>query len=274
MLTAPRSVSHRNRAARHGALLALGACALLLGCWGGWGCSRYSAQDLHGSDASAVAIADQVMGSLGGKAAWDTLCGLRWSFGSMLGDSVRSSRRHAWDKRTGQHRVDGVNRQGQHYTFIHTLGDTTNGMAWMDGTRIEGDSLHKLIKRAYALWVNDSYWMLMPYKLRDPGVTLKNAGDTTIAGVAYERLALTFANVGLTPGDHYWVYVNRANHRVERWEMVLQGDAPPPEAYTWEGWQEHGGLWFPTSHRRDSIDVFTNRVEVVSSFGPAEFSQP
>jgi hypothetical protein len=56
--------------------------------------------------------------------------------------------------------------------------------------------------------------------------------------------------------------------------MVLEGDSPPPEAYTWEGWQEHGGLWFPTAHRRDSIDVFTNRVEVVSSFGPAEFSQP
>jgi hypothetical protein len=70
------------------------------------------------------------------------------------------------------------------------------------------------------------------------------------------------------------VWVNRANQRVERWEMVLEGDAPPPESYSWEGWQEHDGLWFPTSHRRDSIDVFTNRVEVVSSFGPAEFSQP
>src|SRR5262249_46356317 len=217
--------------------LAIGLALLLAAC------SRYGAQDLRGSDASAVAVADQVMSTLGGHTAWDTLCGLRWSFGAMVGDSVRSTRRHAWDKRTGWHRVDGVNRMGQSFTIIHTIGDTTNGMAWVNGTRIEGDSLHKLIKRGYALWVNDSYWMLMPYKLRDPGVTLKDAGDTTLAGEAFQRLALSFDAVGLTPGDHYWVYVNRANHRVERWEMVLQGDQPPPEAYTWEGWERHDGLW-------------------------------
>ena len=237
-------------------------------------CTRKVATDLRGSDAHAVAVAEQVMTSLGGESAWDKVTGLRWTFGAMVGDSVRSSRRHAWDKVTGQHRVEGVNRLGQHFCIIHTLGDTTNGMAWMDGTRIEGDSLHKLIKRGYAMWVNDSYWMLMPYKLRDPGVTLHDAGDTTMAGTTYDRIALTFHDVGLTPGDHYWVFVNRANHRVERWAMVLQGDQPPPEAYTWEGWEQHDGLWFPTAHRRDSTDVFTNQIETVHAFRPAEFTQP
>ena len=97
---------------------ALVAAAVLLGA-----CARNAPRDLNGSDPRAVAIADQVMTALGGKKQWDSLRGLRWSFGSMLGDSVRSSRRHAWDRMTGQHRVDGVNRQGQSYTFIHTLGD-------------------------------------------------------------------------------------------------------------------------------------------------------
>src|SRR5262249_5630911 len=155
---------------------------------------------------------------------------------------------------------EGVNRAGQPFTYIHTVGDTTHGMAWVNGNAIEGDSLHKLIRRADAMWVNDTYWMLMPYKLRDPGVTLKYAGDTTIAGAMFDRLALSFHAVGLTPGDHYWVYVNRASHRVERWEMVLEGDQPPPVAYTWEGWQQQGGLWFATDHKRDSIDVFTNKI--------------
>jgi len=251
--------------------LAAGLVALLAGFTLG-ACSPPSGTD---SASRATALADRVMTALGGKQRWDSVHGLRWTFGSMLGDSVRSSRTHAWDRQTGQHRVEGVNRAGQHYVIIHTVGDTTSGMAWMDGQRIEdADSLHKLVKRGEALWINDSYWFLMPYKLRDPGVTLESAGDTTMDGASFDRLALSFTNVGLTPGDHYWVWVNRANQRVERWEMVLEGDAPPPVSYSWEGWQEHGGLWFPTSHRRDSIDVFTNRVEVVSSFGPAEFSQP
>lgn len=257
--------------ASRGLCLPLGllAAAFLFGA-----CAQHAAQDSSGSDPKAVAIADQVMAALGGKQRWDSLRGLRWSFGSMLGDSVRSTRRHAWDKLTGWHRVDGVNRQGQSYTFIHTLGDTSSGMAWVNGNQIEGDSLKKLIQRANALWVNDTYWMLMPYKLRDPGVTLKYAGDTTMTGNAYDRLTLSFDHVGLTPGDRYWVYVNRADHRVERWEMVLEGDQPPPEVYTWQGWEQHDGLWFPTAHMRDSTNVFTSKIETVQSFAPTEFQKP
>ena len=238
------------------------------------GCQSKPAADLGGSDPKAVAIADQVMDALGGKAKWDALAGLRWTFGSQVGDTVKSSRRHAWNKLTGQHRVDGVNRMGQTFTFIHTIGDTSTGMAWVNGNAIEGDSLHKLIKRAEALWINDTYWFLMPYKLRDPGVTLAMAGDTTMNGATYDKLALSFASVGMTPGDHYWAFVDRADHRVKYWEMVLEGDTPPAVGYTWGGWEEHDGLWFPTEHRRDATNIFTNNVETVSSFAPGEFEKP
>ncbi|HEY2955601.1 MAG TPA: hypothetical protein VGK89_10185 [Candidatus Eisenbacteria bacterium] len=247
-------------------LLRLSAAALLA-------LSTVSRAETPASDRKAVAIADQVMRALGSKQRWDALEGLRWSFGASVNDTVRSSRRHAWDKRTGWHRVEGKTRAGQSFCFIHKL-NSTEGKAWMDGVAIEGDSLQKLLKRANSLWINDTYWMLMPYKLRDPGVTLKYDGETRQGGARYDKIALSFANVGDTPGDHYWVYVNRASHRVERWEMVLQGDQPPPVGYTWEGWEQHDGLWFATAHRKDATNVFTNAIETVKEFGPAEFSAP
>lgn len=226
------------------------------------------------SDPKAVRIADQVMKGLGGEKAWNDLEGLRWSFGSSMNDTVRGvPRRHAWNKHTGMHRVDGVTRAGDKFTFIHHVGDST-GKAWMNGVPIEGDSLKKLIARAQSLWINDTYWMLMPYKLRDPGVTLQLAGEAKDGDTTWDKLALSFDHVGQTPGDRYWVFVNRANHRVEKWEMVLQGDQPPPVAYTWESWEEHGGLWFPTAHRQDKLNVFTNAVETVSAFPPGTFEQP
>ena len=225
------------------------------------------------SDRKAVAIADQVMKALGGKQRWDDLVGLRWTFGASVNDTVRNSRRHAWNKHTGWHRVEGKTRAGQSFCFIHRVG-TNEGMAWMDGVAIEGDSLQKLLKRANSLWINDTYWMLMPYKLRDPGVTLKYEGEAREGNARYDKLALTFENVGETPGDHYWVFVNRADHRIDRWEMVLQSDQPPPAAYTWEGWEQHDGLWFPTAHRQDKSNVFTNAIETVKEFKPAEFSAP
>lgn len=223
------------------------------------------------SDPRAVQIADQVMKSLGGAARWDALPGIRWSFGSSVNDTVRSVRRHAWNKHTGWHRVEGKTRAGETFVFIHNL-NTDEGKAWISGNAIEGDSLKTLLKRARSIWINDSYWMLMPYKLRDPGVTLADAGRDSSG--AYDKLALSFDQVGDTPGDHYWVYVNRRTHRVERWDMVLQGDQPPPRTYTWEGWEQHDGLWFPTAHRQGGVNVFTKDVETVREFKPGEFEAP
>ena len=225
------------------------------------------------SDPRAVAIADQVMVAMGGKDAWEKLPGLRWSFDVTVNDTLRSSRREAWDRKTDWYRVEGKTRAGQPFCFMRSLR-SDEGRAWMDGKSIEGDSLQKLLKRAKSLWINDTYWLLMPYKLRDPGVTLQYAGDTTVAGATYDRVALSFENVGETPGDHYWVWVNRGNHRVERWDMVLQSDQPPPKSYTWEGWEQHGGLWFATAHRQPPAVVYTRNLEIVSKFGDQEFRAP
>ena len=226
------------------------------------------------SDRKAVEIADQVMKALGGKPRWNKLRYLRWTFQVSVNDTLRPARRHAWDKHTGWHRVDGVNRAGQSYVYIENLGDST-GKAWVAGTPIAGDSLKKLMRSAHAYWINDSYWFLMPYKLRDPGVTLKYAGEARGAGGAVQdKLALSFEHVGLTPGDRYWVYVDRATHRVERWEHLLQGAEPPPVPWTWEGWEQHGGLWFPTAHKNENRIIHTRDVEASAQARPGEFQGP
>ena len=102
------------------------------------------------SDPKAVAIADQVMAGLGGKQRWDALVGLRWTFGASVNDTVKTTRRHSWNKQTGWHRVEGKTRAGQEFCYIHQLG-SDQGMAWVDGTAIEGDSLQKLLKRANSI---------------------------------------------------------------------------------------------------------------------------
>jgi hypothetical protein len=226
------------------------------------------------SDPVAIAVVRGVTRALGGRERWDALPGLRWTFGVSSHDSVRFSRRHAWDKLTGRHRVEGTLPSGTRFVFVHTLGDTVHGAAWLDGRAITGDSLHTFIRQANAMWVNDSYWFLMPYKLRDPGVILKSEGIVTDSAGTFDRLAMSFDHVGLTPGDRYWVDVNPATHRVERWEAMLQGRQPPPLRYTWEGWQEHDRLWFATEHRQGAVSVFTRDIVTVHAFPAHEFRTP
>jgi hypothetical protein len=225
------------------------------------------------SDPQAVAIADRVMEALGGKQRWAELRGIRWSFGFEQNDTVRSLRRHSWDKHTGWHRVEGKTRSGQPFCYVENIHDGT-GKAWVDGQAIEPDSAKKLMQTAKRMWTNDTYWMLMPYKLRDPGVILGYDGEVKDSTGTYDRITLAFDNVGQTPGDRYWVFVNRANHRIERWEYVLENQKPPPGKATWEGWEQHGGLWFPTAHRIESGNVFTRDIETVSEFRPTEFIAP
>jgi hypothetical protein len=236
----------------------------------------FAASETHAaSDPRALEVADRVMTALGGKARWDSLPGLRWAFGVMVDDTMRGGmRRHAWNKMTGWHRVEGMDRQGNNYVFIHKVG-SPEGMAWVAHRKIEGDTLQALLKRAQSLWTNDTYWLLMPYKLRDPGVNLGYAGEVKQDGVTYDKLTLSFENVGETPGDKYWVYVNRANNRVEKWDMVLQGDQPPPVSYTWEKWEQDGGLWFATYHRgAEKRIVCTLYPKTTARFNETEFTAP
>ncbi len=189
----------------------------------------------------AQVLADRVEAALGGREAWEKTRFLSFGFAER--------RMHWWDRYTGRHRLEGSDREGRKYLVLHDVDDRgrsdVGARAWLDGKAAEGDALAELVENAYAAWINDTYRLLAPYKLRDPGVTLSHAGTETIDGVEYEKLALSFAGVGLTPGDRYWLYVHPETSRVDRWAYVLEGPAnedgaPPPTAWEWRGWQQMG----------------------------------
>jgi hypothetical protein len=185
--------------------------------------------------AAASAIADQVMTALGGKPAWDGTHYLRFTFAGR--------RTHHWDKWTGRHRLEGTTQDGKKYVVLENI-NTHEGQAWLDGKKVEGDELKTWLDRGYGAWVNDTYWLLMPYKMKDPGVNLESAGTEQIDGKTYDKLHLTFGKVGLTPGDQYWAYINRDTHLMDRWAYLLQ-DQPrdaAPTAWLWQGWHKVGKI--------------------------------
>jgi hypothetical protein len=184
---------------------------------------------------TADSVADHLLHALGGQAAWDGTHYLKWTFAGR--------RTHWWDKYTGRHRVEGATKEGQKYVVLDNL-NTHEGRAWVDGKEVTGDEAKPWLERGYGTWVNDSYWLLMPYKVRDPGVHLEYAGEESIDGHIYDKLALSFGQVGLTPGDRYWAYVNRDTGLMDRWAYILQ-DMPkdgPPTVWKWEGWERYGAM--------------------------------
>jgi hypothetical protein len=116
----------------------------------------------------------------------------------------------------------------------------------------------------------------MPYKLRDPGVNLALAGEAKEDGKTWDKLLLSFDDVGLTPKDKYWVYVDRGSVLVDRWDFVLKGEKKPPSTFTWEGWKAYGKIKLPNDHvnAKDKVRIHHPVLDAPASVADSIFTTP
>lgn len=186
--------------------------------------------DAAGSDPRALEIADRTMEAMGGRAAWDAVQCVGWTiFG----------RTHLWNKWTGDYRLE------EDTLLVIMDLNTGAGRAWRGGTEVAaGEPRDEILRRARSIWINDSYWLLMPHKLKDSGVTLGYAGErATRDGRTADVLTLTFRGVGDTPDNRYEVFVDRATGLVSQWSYFrAAGDSEPRFTLPWTDWQDYGGV--------------------------------
>lgn len=218
------------------------------------------------ADARSAAIVQQLTDAMGGQKTWNDLPYFRFDFVAVRDGKEIARFRHWWDKRLGRCRVEGPDDQGRTVTAIFNLKDRkgrtfTEGIVDTDSTNIAN-----ILKMGYERWVNDTYWVMMPFKLRDPGANVKySRSESTNDGAEYDVLELSFdAGVGLTPSDRYWIFVNRRTHLIDKWEYVLTGQKPPPQPSTWEGWTSIGPIKLSLARRFQGKPVML-RFENVST---------
>ena len=126
------------------------------------------------------------MEALGGKEAWKNTHYLRFDFAVEREGKTVASRAHTWDKWTGRYRLEGTDREGKTFVGPHEP-QHQGGTALKDGKPVEGEELKKQLERAYGAWVNDTYWLLMPYKMKDPGVILAYDGEAKEGDACWTR---------------------------------------------------------------------------------------
>ncbi|MFZ5972326.1 MAG: DUF6503 family protein [Bacteroidota bacterium] len=194
-----------------------------------------------GSDASAIALADSIMKAMGGRKAWDDTRFISWNF--------FGRRNLTWDKHTGRVRVDALRD-----TIVYLVNvNTGEGRVRVKGQEVtEIDSLTKMLKRAKSIWINDSYWLVMPFKLKDSGVTLKDLGTDTLMGENYRILQLTFVDVGDTPNNKYKLYVDPKDNLIKHWAFFSSAKRDTATFIRpWDNYQMHGGVLL-SGNRSDS----------------------
>ena len=202
-------------------LLPLGALLALAGC-------APETSDPEASDAErptletrADSVAMRAYEAAGGPEAMAALPFLRFDFGVEREGERETVARHLWNRQTGAYRVEWS--RGPDSTYVALFdANTQEGQAYLNGDSLSGGDNADRLGEAYRRFINDSYWLLAPVKLFDPGVERAYVADSS--GGDYDVVELTFGDVGLTPGDRYWVYVDKETGQMARWAFVLQNN--------------------------------------------------
>ncbi|GAB4241062.1 MAG: hypothetical protein Tsb0034_17880 [Ekhidna sp.] len=185
----------------------------------------------EGSDMLAMLLADKCMLAMGGREAWDQTRYIGWNF--------FGRRSHLWDKWTGDVRIEVPSKE---LTILMNI-KSMQGRVQKEGEEV-ADSLGYFLQRGYEWWVNDAYWLVMPYKLKDSGVTLKYLReDTTQLGARADVVGMTFENVGVTPQNQYEVWIDMHSKLVTQWAFYPDSSATEPRFITpWAGYEKYGDI--------------------------------
>lgn len=184
----------------------------------------------NGADAKAVALADKVIKNMGGVKNWNNTRYIAWRWRDQY---------HIWDKYENKFRYEKDT-----LVVISDL-NTKQGTVYSKGKVLTNEAQRqKILSDQYAVWANNSYWLLMPFKLRDNGVTLQYKGEgKTQAGEDADLMELTFQNVGVTPNNRYLLAVDKKSGLITEWSYFKNAaDEKPGFTRPWTNYQTYGKI--------------------------------
>jgi len=216
-------------------------------------------------------IIQRVLDFSGGAEAWDKAVGFQWNF--------FGSRMNYWNKQTGDFRTDFLK---QDLSIVYNLS-TQEGKAWLNQKPVVADSLAYYLDIANQVWCNDAYWVFMPFKLEDEGVSVKwlrsdssQAEEGVEVALWCDVLELKFDSVGYTPENKYEVFVDKETGKVAQW-TYFRNDSTEVFTDLWANYERVGDVKLATYHTPQRVvselryfSTFPDSVFSVIQFFPTE----
>lgn len=239
---------------------------------------------------TADSVAMQLVEGLGGLEAWRAVPHLRFNFGIERNGEKQVVARHLWNRQSGEYRLEW--NAGPDSAFValfnvSAFGENAArkasaeaGQVYLNGEALDASASAQRMQEAHQRFVNDTYWLAAPLKVFDPGVNRAYVPDSS--NTEHDVITLTFGEVGLTPGDQYWMYVSKETGRLDRWAYHLQNmpDEASPQFFNWTGYETNDTPAGPIqlAARKESAGgpaaILTNAIDVMDTVPEGMYSDP
>jgi len=195
-------------------------------------------------DQFAIDLAQKVINESGGLDQWNKIPFLSFDY---------FGRRYwYWDKIHNTYRVESEIRN---FRIAGKL-DGSETHLWLRGAlNNQPDTLSKYKDFAYKAWINDTYWLIFPFKLLDPGVHLRYLGECMADSIIQAKcIELTFDNVGVTPENKYIAYIDTLKNEIIYWDYFEnKEDSLPALSNSWYNYRKYGNVKIAGGRGDDSI---------------------
>jgi len=114
----------------------------------------------------------------------------------------------------------------------------------LENKNIQGKEKKELLNTALGYFNNDSFWIVAPHKLFDPGVTRK----IVLLDDGNKGLLVSYTSGGTTPGDSYLWKVDE-NYLPKSYQMWVSIIPIGGIEATWDNWTAtESGAYLSTKH--------------------------
>lgn len=177
----------------------------------------------------AEQLADEMLGALN-KPGFDTLKSIKFTY--------PGGHSYEWNKAENKVRV-----QWEGNDVFLDLNHPTNEFSTLE-------------YQGYEYFINDSFWLVAPFKVRDKGVV-----RSTVKVEGGRGLLVTYTSGGVTPGDSYlWIIGEKGFPKA--WKLWTSNVPIGGLELKWGGWVEKQDVWFSTFHPSKVIDLEITGLEV------------
>ncbi len=225
------------------------------------------------ADPEAARLFATVLDSIAPEEGWERT---RYIEFDRISGSTRRS--HRWDRFEGDYWVRGPVDDGELTALFNVNSPTEGQRVWLDGEEVVDEAQSEsLVTQAHRWFINDTYWLVFPFKWDDPGVTVRYVGEREEWGETWEVVELTFEEVGLTPQNRYLAFVDPETGMFELWQYYAAADDEEPRfTNRWTDWRRFGPIVL--SMQREMEDgtrgVYFEDVNASTEVPPSAFDAP